>query len=97
MKILLLIGLLAAGSCPGATAGECKDDELTFNFSSLPVRQAFAVIANFAGLRPQIDSSIDVSEPIRFVCTNWRVAAENLARKHNLRLGIDGGILKVSK
>jgi type II secretory pathway component GspD/PulD (secretin) len=97
LKALLLLILLAAGLCSGATAAECKKDELTFNFSNLPVRQAFSVIADFAGLRPRIDSAIDASGPIQFVCTHWRVAAENLARRHNLRLSIEGGVLQVSK
>jgi hypothetical protein len=94
----LLPGLLAAAAlASGATAGECRKDELTFNFSNLPVRDAFAVLADFAGLRPQVDAGIDASGPIRFVCKNWRVAAQDLAREHNLRLSIEGGVLRVRR
>jgi type II secretory pathway component GspD/PulD (secretin) len=92
-----LCGLLAGGLSSGATAGECAKDELTFNFSNLPVRDAFAVLADFAGLRPQVDAAIVESGPIRFVCTNWRVAAQDLARRHNLRLRIEGGVMQVTR
>ena len=96
-KPVLLLGLLAAGWCSVGAASECAKDELTFNFSNIPVRDAFSVLADFAGLRPRLDPAITESTSIRFTCLNWRVAAEDLARKHHLRLTIDGGVLQVSK
>ena len=94
----LSIALLLAGTLiSGATAADCKQDELEFNFSNLQVKQAFALFADFAGLRAQIDQSITQSEPMRFGCTNWRVAAESLARKHNLHLEIKNGVMYVRK
>ena len=82
---------------PEATAAECKQGELAFAFSNLPAKDAFAIFADFAGLRAQIDQTIVQSEPMNFGCTKWRVAAENLARKHNLRLKIDNGVMHVTK
>ncbi len=96
-KSLQLAILLIASLTSNAALAECKDDELTFNFSNLEVRQAFSIFADFAKLRPQINPKVGGSEPMRFVCTHWRTAAENLARKHNLKLRIEGGVLYVDQ
>jgi hypothetical protein len=98
MKALLLGAMLAAGLSFPASAGQCeKGDEITFSFSNLEVKAAFAIIADAAGLKPRIDSSINASEAMRFTCMSWRVIAEDLARRHNLRLKIEGGVLQVSR
>jgi type II secretory pathway component GspD/PulD (secretin) len=97
MKRLLVAALIFGSLLSGAMARNCNDDELTFNFSNLPVRQAFAILADFAGLRPQIDPSIQQSEAMRFECVNWRVVAEDLARKHDLNLEIKDGVMSVRK
>src|SRR5262245_37254746 len=94
----VLIGIFLAGNLISeAMAADCRQDELQFNFSNLQVKRAFAIFADFAGLRAQIDQSIEQSEPMAFGCTNWRVAAENLARKHNLHMEISNGVMYVRK
>jgi hypothetical protein len=94
----LLVAVYLGGTLISeATAADCKRGELEFNFSNIQVKQAFAIFADFAGLRPRIDQSIEQSEPMHFGCTDWRVAAENLARKHGLRLEIRNGAMYVHK
>lgn len=97
MRHLLIAAFLGGTLISDALAADCKGDELAFNFSNLPVKQAFAILADFAGLRAQIDQSIEQSEAMNFGCTNWRVVAENLARKHDLRLEIQNGVMYVRK
>ena len=98
MKALLLGAMLTAGWCANASAGQCEnEDQITFSFSNLEVKMAFAIIADKAGLKPRIDSSINQSEARRFTCVSWRVIAEDLARRHHLRLKIEGGVLQVSQ
>lgn len=79
-----------------ANAG-CPDGQLQFAFSNLKVSEAFAIFADVAGLKAQIDRSLTQSEPMKFGCTPWRVAAQDLADRHNLSLRIEKGVLYVSK
>ena len=75
----------------------CPDGQLQFAFSDLKVRDAFAILADFAKLRPEIDSSVTQSEPMNFGCTPWRVVAKNIADRHNLSLRIENGYMYVSR
>lgn len=79
------------------SANACPDGELQFSFSSLEIGAAFALFADFAGLKPEIDRSLTQSEPMSFGCTPWRVAATKLADRHNLSLRIENGIMYVSR
>jgi hypothetical protein len=79
-----------------ADAG-CPDGQLQFAFSNLKVRDAFAILADFAGLKPEIDRSLTQSEPIAFGCTPWRAAAQDLADRHSLSLRIENGYLYVAR
>ena len=97
MKHLLIAVFIAGNLIPEAMAADCRQNELEFNFSNLQVKRAFAIFADFAGLQAQIDQSIEQSEPMKFGCTDWRVAAESLARKHNLLLEIRSGVMYVRK
>ena len=97
-KQLLAFTVLAAGLCASTSAVGCdKEGELQFSFSNLKVREAFAIFADFAGLRPDIAAAIVESGPIKFGCTHWRVAAESLARQYHLRMRVAGGVLRVSR
>ena len=75
----------------------CPNGQLQFSFSNLKVGEAFAILADFAGLRAEIDRSLTQSEPMKFGCTPWRVVAKDLADRHNLSLRIEGGSMYVSK
>ena len=99
MKIqkFLLVAILGACFTSTATAGGCPEGELRVSFSNIETTMAFGVIADAAGLRPKFESPIESSGPWKFDCTPWRVAAEDLARKYNLRLRIDGGVIYVSR
>ena len=97
MKYLLATLLLFGALMSNASAAKCKRGEVSFNFSKLPVREAFAIFADYAGLEPRVDPSIRGSEAMYFVCTNWRVAAESLARQQHLRLEIKHGVMYVHK
>jgi type II secretory pathway component GspD/PulD (secretin) len=97
MKYLLATLLLAGAIMSNASAAKCKPGELSFNFSKLPVREAFAIFADCAGLKPRIDPSIRGAEAMYFVCTNWRVAAKALARQQHLSLEIKHGVMYVRK
>jgi hypothetical protein len=90
--ILSLVCVLSSFS-----ANACPDGELQFSFSNLEVAAAFALFADFAGLKPEIDRSLTQSEPMSFACTPWRVAATKLADRHNLSLRIENGIMYVSR
>ena len=94
---IAMLAILGVGVFSTASASDCRDDELTFNFSNIRTREAFAVMADFAGLRPQIDASIESSGPLKFVCTPWRAAAEELATKYNLRLRVENGVMYVTR
>jgi hypothetical protein len=98
MKIrqLLLAAVCGVGFTSTATAAGCPEGELRVSFSNIEVKMAFSVIADAAGLRPQFEGSIEGSTPWRFECTPWRVAAESLAMKYNLRLRIENGVMHVS-
>lgn len=87
-----------AFSCLASPAlAECPDDALTFNFSSIRVIEAYAILADFAHLKPDIDHSLQQAEPMKFVCVPWRVVAQDLADRHNLKLKIENGVMHVSR
>jgi hypothetical protein len=71
MKLRHLVqwAIVGAGFSWGATATACDDGAFTFSFSNIETRMAFAVIADAAGLRPQVDPSVQGSGPLKFVCT----------------------------
>ncbi len=75
----------------------CAGEEVRFTFDELKVRSFFELIADFAGLRLQIDPEIVQSGPVNFDCTYWLIAAENIAREYNLTLKINNGVMYVSK
>jgi hypothetical protein len=91
-----IVSLGCGFACVSANA-DCPDGQLQFSFSNLPVREAFALFADFAGLKPEIDLSLTQSEPMSFGCTPWRIAATKLADRHHLSLRIENGIMYVSR
>ena len=98
MKRTIALSLILGCICFSNTANaNCPDGQLQFSFSNLKVSEAFAIFADFAGLRVEIDRSLTQSEPMNFGCTPWRVAAKNLADRHNLSLRIENGSMYVSK
>ena len=90
---ILILGCI----CFSTTANACPDGQLRFSFSNLKVFEAFAIFADFAKLKPEIDRSLTQSEPMSFDCTPWQVAAKNLAERHNLTLRIENGYMYVSR
>ena len=94
--LAVVVSLISIGFSSLSHAN-CPAGQLQFAFNNLEVKKAFAIFADFAGLRAQIDQAIVQSEPMTFPCTPWRVAADNLARRHNLILKIEGGVMHVSK
>ena len=78
-------------------AADCPKGELRFAFKNLEVKMAFAIFADFAGLKPVIDKSITHSSPMNFDCTPWEVAARNPADKYSLALKIESGTMYVSR
>lgn len=91
---ILAFGLIVSSS--SAIAG-CPDGELQFSFSNLSVKEAFAILADVAKLKPVIDSALTQAEPMKLGCTPWRVVAKDLADRHNLLLRIENGSMYVSK
>lgn len=89
--------LFLAGVSLANPANACPDGELQFNFSNLKVIEAYAILANFSGLKPEIDHSLTQSEAMKFGCTPWRVVANDLAERHNLKVTTVNGILRVSR
>jgi len=79
-----------------ANAG-CPEGQLQFSFSNLKVIEAFSILADVAGLKPDIDHSLTESEAMKFGCTPWRVVAKDLADRHNLSLRIENGVMHVSR
>ena len=75
----------------------CPEGQLQFSFSNLKVSEAFAILADAAGLKPDVDRSLTQSEAMKFGCTPWRVVAKNLADRHNLSLRIENGVMHVSR
>jgi hypothetical protein len=76
---------------------ECPNGQLQFSFSNLKVVEAFAILADFAGLKPDIDHSLTQSEAMKFGCTPWHVVAQELADRHNLSLRIENGVMHVTR
>ena len=97
IRPLAIFAILGASLASTATAEGCPVGELRVSFSNIETTMAFNVIADAAGMRPQFDFPIEGSGPWKFECTPWRVAAESLARKYNLRLRIEGGVMYVSR
>ena len=87
--ILMLYSIVSYAGCP--------EGELSLSFSNLQIKMAFAIIADYAGLKPNIDQSIDQSSPINIECTPWQDAAIELAREHHITLKIENGVMYVSK
>jgi hypothetical protein len=94
MSAILILVCMCTFSSANAN---CPDGQLQFSFSNLKVREAFAILADFTGLRPEIDSSITQSEPMKFGCTPWRVVAQDLADRHKLNWRSENGVLYVSR
>src|SRR5262245_18988478 len=92
-----IAAMLILGACSSNPAAACPDGQLQFSFSSLKVIEAFAILADFAGLKPDIDHSLTQSEPMKFGCTPWQVVARDLADRHNLTVKIENGVLRVSR
>lgn len=78
-------------------ANACPEGQLQFSFSNLKVIEAFAILADFAKLKPEIDHSLTQAEPMKFGCTPWRVVAQDLADRHNLIVKIENGVMRVSR
>ena len=76
---------------------DCPEGQLQFSFSNLKVSEAFAILADAAGLKPDIDHSLTQSEAMKFGCTPWHVVAKDLADRHNLSLRIESGVMHVSR
>lgn len=87
--VCMLTSILANADCP--------EGQLQFSFSSLKVSEAFAILADVAGLKADIDHSLTQSEAMKFGCTPWRVVANDLADRHNLSLRIRDGVMHVSR
>lgn len=94
IAVILSLGCICFSNAANAN---CPDGQLQFAFSNLKVIEAFAILADFAGLRPEIDRSLTQSEPMKFGCTPWRVVARDLAERHNLSLRIENGSMYVSR
>jgi len=91
-----VLGIVCALASISAEAN-CPDGQLQFSFSDLKVADAFAILADAAGLKPDIDKSLTQSEPMKFGCTPWRAVAQDLANRHNLSLRIENGVMHVSR
>src|SRR5262245_57843686 len=91
-----ILGLVFATLSNAASAG-CPDGALTFNFSNIKVIEAYAILADFAHLKPDIDRSLQQWEAMKFECVPWRVVAQDLADRHNLKLRIENGVMHVSR
>jgi len=52
-----------------AANADCPEGQLRFYFSNLEVGAAFALLADFAGLKADIDHSLTQSEAMKFGCT----------------------------
>ena len=91
--VLSIVCMLASLSANA----ECPNGQLQFSFSNLKVGEAFAILADVAGFKPDIDHSLTQSEAMKFGCTPWRVAAKDLADRHNLSLRIENGVMHVSR
>lgn len=94
MAAILSLGFMCLSN--PAIAG-CPDGSLTFNFSSIKVVEAYAILADFAHIEPDIDQSLQQSEPMKFVCVPWRVVAQDLTDRHNLVLKIENGVMRVTR
>ena len=90
-SLVLLVGLnhAHAETCPG-------EDEISFSFMNIRVASAFAIFADYAGLKLDINPPIAYSTPLNFTCVHWEVAAKSLAKKYNLKLKIEDGTMVVS-
>ncbi|MGB1109565.1 MAG: hypothetical protein ACPG4N_04375 [Gammaproteobacteria bacterium] len=92
---MAFIGMVNVAAAP--VMAECGKDHLQFDFANISDREAFAIFANFAKLKPMIDESVTGSGSLKFGCTHWRKAAYRLAREHELTLIIRNGTLRVYK
>jgi type II secretory pathway component GspD/PulD (secretin) len=96
LKLALLAAAFSLLSL-SARADNCPDGTVTFNFDHVPIKRAFMIFADVAGLKPSIDPAITAAGPVHFQCMQWQVAAGNLAEKYNLRINVEKGTLYVTK
>ena len=64
---------------------------MEFLFSNIQANTAFSLVANFAGLKLEIDERIKRSKPIRFDCMHWRKAVAHRAKEFDIGLKIYNG------
>ena len=96
-SLILIVATLNFAFSSIASAEDCPSGELRFSFRKLEVKQAFAILSDFARLKAEIDPSISGSAPMNFNCTPWEVAAKRLAGEYNLNLKIENGVMRVSR
>ncbi len=92
----IIVGIIFV-SFSASLYADCPEGELKFSFKNLEVRMAFALIADYARLKPSIEQSIIESAPVNFDCTPWREAATNLANRFQLSLRIENGVMYVGE
>lgn len=93
--IKIFLATLALCISSGSQAA-CPDGELRFSFDNLPLRTAFVLMADNAGMKVTFRDMPGKVAPVKFPCTPWRQAVEGLAEKHGLSVRIEGKTLHVS-
>lgn len=91
----IFLAVLALCFSSGSQAA-CPDGELRFSFDNLPLRTAFVLMADNAGMRVKFRNMPGKVVPVKFPCTPWRQAVEGLAEKHGLSVRVEGKTLHVS-
>jgi len=96
MKTRLLIAIFSAlvFVAPVAEAN-CSGEEVRFSFENIGANTAFTLLANFAGMKLEIDDSISESQAINFDCMHWKKAASYLSEEFDVRLKISNGVMRV--
>jgi hypothetical protein len=74
---------------------KCTGNEMSIDFSNMPLSATLQVIADFSGNKLSVVPSIGGSGPFHYVCVPWDSVLKDIASKYNLSIVVESGTIIV--